>query len=93
MLGADGRVDLGGIKADDHGSVDDGDRGGHIAEPLKLLDSSGVLGDVPLLKRNLPLRKILFRPLAEHSAWLREYGNGLRHGHGLLELLPDSNRT
>ncbi len=83
-------VDLCRIKTDNDRTVDDGHWGGHVSKPLKLLDSSGVLGHIPFLKRNLFLRKILFRPVAEHSTWLREYSDGFRHRPTpLLELLPD----
>jgi hypothetical protein len=77
--GREGGLDPHRIKADNHGSIDDGDWGCHISEPLKFFDSSGVLGHVSFVERNLPLRKILFRPLAEHSAGLREYCDGLLH--------------
>jgi hypothetical protein len=82
VLGTEGGFDLSYIKADDHGSIDDRNRSCHISQPLKLFDCLGVLGYVSFLKRDLFLRKILFRPLAEHSARLREYR------HALHRLVP-----
>lgn len=89
MLGTEGSVDLGRIEANDHRSVDDCDRGREIAEALKLCYGIGFLGHVSFSKRNLLLRKILFRTLAEHSARLREYRYGLLHFR-FLERLPDA---
>jgi hypothetical protein len=88
VLGAQGRFDLRRIKADNYRPIDHGDRGRNVAEPLKLYDSFGVLGYIPLLKWNLLLRKILLRPLAEHSAGLCEYRHVLHSTHSSLELLP-----
>jgi hypothetical protein len=92
-LGTKSGFNLGRIEADDHGSIDDGDWGRHVTESLELCDSTAVLGYVPILKRNSLLRKILFRPLAEHSARLREYRYCFRHFRRLLERLPDTCRA
>jgi hypothetical protein len=91
VLRAEGSVDLSRIEADDHGSIDDGNRGCHVSEPLKLCNSFGVLGHIALSKRDLLLRKILFRPLAEHSTGLCEYRYGFLH-LPFLEPLPDASR-
>ncbi len=53
---------------------------GHIAKPLKLLLRRLILADVAFFVGNSFLRKKLFRPVAEHSAWLAEYRNLVRHG-------------
>jgi len=72
-------IDLGRVKADNHRSINYGNGGGHISQSAKLFDSIGILGDVTLRKTDPFLRKILFRPLTEHSARLREHRDGFLH--------------
>lgn len=68
-------LDLRRVKADDNSSIDYGNRSCHVSEPPKLVDSPGILGNVPFLKANPFLRKILFRPFTKHSTRLREHRN------------------
>ena len=68
------------IKSDDDDSVNQYDWGRHIAQPLEIVDSRRVAGNVLLLKRDALLRKILFRFIAEQSTLLRVHNHGF-HGH------------
>jgi hypothetical protein len=53
------------IKADDSLAGDDDHRSRHGSEPFQLIDGRWILGYIPLLKRDAPLRKKLLRPAAE----------------------------
>lgn len=66
------RVEFCSVEADDGCSVDDSDGGRHESEPLQFLNRGRVLCDIAFLVLDVLLRKILFRPLAEHSAGLRK---------------------
>lgn len=65
-------VDFCSVEADDGCSVNDRDGGRHESEPLQFLNRGRVLRDIAFLVLALLLRKILFRPMAEHSAGLRK---------------------
>jgi hypothetical protein len=78
-LALEGGIDFRRVKADNRVAVNDGDRRSHESEPLQFLDRAWVLSNIAFLVPNLFLRKILFRPLAEHSARLRVDRYLLRH--------------
>ena len=78
------RCELLGVIPDDDSPVNYGNRSGHVAEFLKLVERAGVGDNVAFLKRDSVLRKKLFRLLAEHSAGLRENRNLLSHCDLLL---------
>lgn len=72
-------LDFDRVKTDDHGPIDDGDRGCHVPDAPELLDGSCILGNVAFVEANSFLRKILFRPFTKHSTRLREHRNSLLH--------------
>jgi hypothetical protein len=75
------RVDLCLIETDDHGSINQQNRSGHVAQPPQLFHCIRVFRNVLVFKWNLLLRKILLRFATEEST-------GLRINHNLLHLAP-----
>jgi hypothetical protein len=59
-----------GVKTHNHRSIDHDYGCSHYFQLLELTQRGRVLRNIAIVKGNVPLRKILFRPLTEHSTGL-----------------------
>jgi hypothetical protein len=81
-----GLIDFFLIEADDHCVPDLGDWSCHGTKPLQFVNRRRIPGHITLIELYALFRKILFRPLAKHSAGLRKQNNA--GTHSLHSVLP-----